>query len=131
MPLKNNRLNRATVWIKAELRVRNYSVLNTPFDNKSSQNVGVQSLQSLTYSQHAVVVGIKLRAFFVKGGDLGFFPTSRNTFLTQSNVKEVGQVRDNHIFIFLITWVSVFKKGAENSSKPGEEEAKNWRPGTS
>ena len=91
MPLKNNRLNRATVWIKAELRVRNYSVLNTPFDNKSSQNVGVQSLQSLTYSQHAVVVGIKLRAFFVKGGDLGFFPTSRNTFLTQSNVKEVGR----------------------------------------
>ena len=36
-------------------------------------------------------------------------------------MKEVGQVR--HIFIFLITWVSVLQKGAENSSKPGEEEA--------
>ena len=38
-------------------------------------------------------------------------------------MKEVGQVRDNNIFIFLITWVSVLQKGAENSSKPGEEEA--------
>ena len=42
-------------------------------------------------------------------------------FLTQSDVKEVGQVRDNHIFIFLITWVAYFKIGAENSSKPGEQ----------
>jgi len=39
--------------------------------------------------------------------NLGFFPTSRNSLLTQSNVStEVGQVRDNHIFIFLITCTS-------------------------
>ena len=37
-------------------------------------------------------------------------------------MKEVGQARDNHNFIFLNTWVSVLQKGAENSS--GEEEAK-------
>jgi hypothetical protein len=37
-------------------------------------------------------------------------------------VKEVGQVRDNHIIIFLITWVGVLQKGAEKSAKPGEEE---------
>ena len=81
------------------MRVRNFSVFNTPLGHQFSQNVDVQSIQSPTHSQ-AVVVAIKLRAFFVKGGDLGFFPASRNTFLTQSNMKEVGQVRNNHIFIF-------------------------------
>ena len=80
------------------MRVRNFSVFNTPLGHQFSQNVDVQSIQSPTHSQ-AVVVAIKLRAFFVKGGDLGFFPASRNTFLTQSNMKEVGQVRNNHIFI--------------------------------
>ena len=76
----------------------------------SSLKMLAESIQSPAHSEHSVVVGIKLRAFFVKGGDLGFFSTSRNTFLTQSNVKEVNQVRDNHIFIFLITWVSVLQK---------------------
>jgi len=87
--------------IEAKLRVRNFSVLSTPLGHQFSQNVGVQSIQSPTHSQHAVLVGIKVRAFFAKGGDLGFFSTSRNMFLTQSNVKEVGQVRDN-----------IFKRGS-------------------
>ena len=87
MPQNKHRLDRATVWIEAKLRVGNFSVLNTPLGHKFSQNVGVESILSPAHSQHAVVVGIKLGAFFVKGGDLGFFPTSRNTFFTQSNVK--------------------------------------------
>ena len=95
MPKNKLRLDRATVSIEAKLRVRNFSVLNTPLGHQFAQNVGVQFIQSPTHSHHAVVIGIKLKAFFVKGGDLGFFPTSRNTFLTQSNVKEVGKVRNN------------------------------------
>jgi len=72
--LNKHRLGRATVWIEAKSRFRNLSVLNTPLGHQFPQNVGVQSIQSPTHSQHAVVVGIKLRAFFVKEGDLGFCP---------------------------------------------------------
>ena len=97
------------VWIEAKLRVRNFSVFNTPLGHQFSQNVGVQSIQRPTHN-HALFVGMKLRSFFAKGGDLGLFPTSRNTFLTQSNMEEVGQARNNHIFIFPITWVGVLQK---------------------
>jgi hypothetical protein len=65
VPLNKHRLDRATVWIEAKLRLRNFSVLNKPLSHQFSQNVGVQSIQSPTHSQHAVVVGIKLRAFII------------------------------------------------------------------
>jgi len=52
-------LNCTTVWIEAKLCVRHFLVLNTPLGNQFSQNVGVQSIQSPTHSQHAVVVGIR------------------------------------------------------------------------
>jgi hypothetical protein len=54
---------------------------------------------------------------------MAFFPTSRNTFLTPSNMEEVGQVRNNHIYIFLVTRVSAFQKRSVIYSKSGEEAA--------
>ena len=53
VPLNKHRLDRATVWIEAKLRVSNFSVLNTRLGHQFSQN--------LAYSLYKVPLTVNMR----------------------------------------------------------------------